>query len=226
MKSIVMVQFPFFEIDGRKNKAYAHNMCLLAKLFLDHKTLYYDTDPFMFYILTEFDAQGFHIVGYFSKDKETNEDYNLSCILTLPPYQKKGYGHFMIEFSYTLSKLEGKIGTPEKPLSDLGLLSYRRYWSEAIMEALLKQRAKDGDTGHPSLSINDLSEITAIKKEDVLAALQNLNVIRYQQGSYVLSITKDLFDSYQDKRRLRVDTKSLYWTPKITTKPANQFQTK
>jgi len=57
----------FFEVDGRKNKTYAHNMCLLAKLFLDHKTLYYDTDPFMFYILTEFDSQGFHIVGYFSK---------------------------------------------------------------------------------------------------------------------------------------------------------------
>jgi histone acetyltransferase HTATIP len=149
----------------------------------------------------------------------------------------------MSVLGYTLSKLENKIGTPEKPLSDLGLLSYRRYWSEAIMEALLKQRAKDGDTGHSSLSIkyiensinsflnlifisSDLSEITAIKKEDVLAALQNLNVIRYQQGSYVLSITKDLFDSYQDKRRLRVDTKCLYWTPKITTKPINQFQTK
>ncbi|CAF1665025.1 unnamed protein product, partial [Adineta ricciae] len=104
----------FFEVDGRKNKTYSHHLCLLAKLFLDHKTLYYDTDPFMFYILTEFDAQGFHIVGYFSKDKETNEDYNLSCILTLPPYQKKGYGHFMIDFSYTLSKLENKIGTPER----------------------------------------------------------------------------------------------------------------
>jgi len=73
---------------------------------------------------------------------------------------------------------------------------------------------------------SDLSEITAIKKEDVLAALQNLNIIRYQQGSYVLSITKDLFDSYQDKRRLRVEKKSLFWTPKVTTKPANQFQTK
>jgi histone acetyltransferase HTATIP len=59
----------FFEIDGRKNKSYAHNICLLAKLFLDHKTLSYDTDPFMFYVLTEFDAQGFHIVGYFSKVK-------------------------------------------------------------------------------------------------------------------------------------------------------------
>ncbi|CAF1342052.1 unnamed protein product [Adineta steineri] len=216
----------FFEVDGRKNKAYSHNLCLLAKLFLDHKTLYYDTDPFMFYILTEFDAQGFHIVGYFSKDKESNEDYNLSCILTLPPYQKKGYGHFMIEFSYTLSKLEGKIGTPEKPLSDLGLLSYRRYWSEALMEALLNHKPKDGDLDYPSLSINDLSEITAIKKEDVLAALQNLNVIRYQQGSYVLSITKDLFDSYHDKRRLRVNSKSLVWTPKLPTKPINQFQIK
>lgn len=57
----------FFEIDGRKNKNYAQNLCLLAKLFLDHKTLYYDTDPFLFYIMAEFDNRGFHLVGYFSK---------------------------------------------------------------------------------------------------------------------------------------------------------------
>ena len=57
----------FFELDGRKNKLYSQNLCLLAKLFLDHKTLYYDTDPFLFYVLTENDAKGYHIVGYFSK---------------------------------------------------------------------------------------------------------------------------------------------------------------
>lgn len=89
----------FFEIDGRKNKAYAQNLCLLAKLFLDHKTLYYDTDPFLFYVMTEFDSCGFHIVGYFSKEKESTEDYNVACILTLPPYQRMGYGKLLIEFS-------------------------------------------------------------------------------------------------------------------------------
>ena len=36
-------------------------------MFLDHKTLYYDTDPFLFYVMTEYDSIGFHIVGYFSK---------------------------------------------------------------------------------------------------------------------------------------------------------------
>ena len=43
------------------------NLCLLAKLFLDHKTLYYDVDAFLFYILTEVNDSGHHIVGYFSK---------------------------------------------------------------------------------------------------------------------------------------------------------------
>lgn len=41
-----------FEVDGKDNKMYCQNLCLLAKLFLDHKTLYYDVEPFMFYILT------------------------------------------------------------------------------------------------------------------------------------------------------------------------------
>lgn len=46
---------------------YCQNLCLLAKLFLDHKTLYFDVEPFIFYILTEVNKQGAHIVGYFSK---------------------------------------------------------------------------------------------------------------------------------------------------------------
>lgn len=54
-------------MDGREHKIYCQNLCLLAKLFLDHKTLYFDVEPFLFYILCEVDKHGAHLVGYFSK---------------------------------------------------------------------------------------------------------------------------------------------------------------
>lgn len=131
-------------MDGKQNKVYCQNLCLLSKLFLDHKTLYYgaqqaaasqraserrgcdgvakpvrsapgpcctlhnnttaletlpsfpshsaaaalgrapptrpppaptlppafcvaDVSPFLFYVLCEVDAEGYHTVGYFSK---------------------------------------------------------------------------------------------------------------------------------------------------------------
>lgn len=53
-----------FEVDGRKEKQYCQNLCYLAKLFLDHKTLYYDVDLFLFYVLCECDERGAHIVGW------------------------------------------------------------------------------------------------------------------------------------------------------------------
>src|SRR5437764_3125082 len=56
-----------FEVDGRKNPGYCQNLCLLAKLFLGSKTLYYDVEPFLFYVMTECDENGCHFVGYFSK---------------------------------------------------------------------------------------------------------------------------------------------------------------
>jgi histone acetyltransferase MYST2 len=56
-----------WEVDGRRYKQYCQNLCLLAKFFLDHKTLYYDVEPFLFYVMTINDSEGCHTVGYFSK---------------------------------------------------------------------------------------------------------------------------------------------------------------
>ncbi|XP_031247082.1 histone acetyltransferase KAT6A, partial [Mastomys coucha] len=138
-----------FEVDGNVSTIYCQNLCLLAKLFLDHKTLYYDVEPFLFYVLTQNDVKGCHLVGYFSKEKHCQQKYNVSCIMILPQYQRKGYGRFLIDFSYLLSKREGQAGSPEKPLSDLGRLSYMAYWKSVILECLYHQEADDGEKEEP-----------------------------------------------------------------------------
>jgi len=201
-----------FEVDGLDHKLYCQNLCLLAKLFLDHKTLYFDVVPFLFYILCEVDKQGAHVVGYFSKEKESPEGNNVACILTLPPYQRKGYGKLLIAFSYELSKFEGLTGSPEKPLSDLGKLSYRSYWSWVLLEILRDFRG--------TLSIRDLSTMTSITQGDIISTLQSLNLVKYWKGRHVICVTPKLVEEHikssEYKRpRLTVDTSAIRWTPPL-----------
>ncbi|KAJ4932242.1 hypothetical protein JOQ06_010667 [Pogonophryne albipinna] len=199
-----------YEVDGRDHKIYCQNLCLLAKLFLDHKTLYFDVEPFIFYILTEVNKQGAHIVGYFSKEKESPDGNNVACILTLPPYQRRGYGKFLIAFSYELSKLESAVGSPEKPLSDLGKLSYRSYWSWVLLEILRDFRG--------TLSIKDLSQMTSITQSDIISTLQSLNMVKYWKGQHVICVTPKLVEEHlksaqYKKPPITVDTMCLKWAP-------------
>ncbi|CAG0881957.1 unnamed protein product [Cyprideis torosa] len=170
-----------YEVEGKKEKNYCQCLCLFAKLFLDHKTLYYDVEPFLFYILTTVDRTGSHIVGYFSKERESTEGYNLACILILPPFQRQGYGKFMIQFSYELTKLEGVVGSPEKPLSDLGSVSYRSYWTYSILNILKNFRG--------TMSIKDLSKLTGIAQSDIICTLQSMNMVKYYKGEHTVCVT-------------------------------------
>ncbi|SCN60308.1 histone acetyltransferase, putative [Plasmodium chabaudi adami] len=156
-----------FEIDGNYFRIYCENLCFLSKLFLDHKTLKHRVNLFLFYVITEFDEYGYHITGYFSKEKYSKN--NVSCILTLPQHQKKGYGKFLINFSYFLSQTEKRTGTPERPLSDLGAASYMAYWYETLLKVLIN---------YEQLSIQELSEITSIETYDIVACLEEKEIIK------------------------------------------------
>uniref|UniRef100_A0A4W4E576 Histone acetyltransferase n=1 Tax=Electrophorus electricus TaxID=8005 RepID=A0A4W4E576_ELEEL len=201
-----------FEVDGKKNKIYCQNLCLLAKLFLDHKTLYYDVEPFLFYVMTEADNTGCHLVGYFSKEKNSFLNYNVSCILTMPQYMRQGYGKMLIDFSYLLSKVEEKVGSPERPLSDLGLISYRSYWKEVLLRYMHNFQGKE-------ISIKEISQETAVNPVDIVSTLQSLQMLKYWKGKHLVLKRQDLIDEWKAKETKRgtnnktIDPNSLKWTP-------------
>jgi GNAT superfamily N-acetyltransferase len=49
-------------------------------------------------------------VGYFSKEKQCAEQYNLACILVLPAFQRRGYGKFLIALAYQVRGRGGAGG--------------------------------------------------------------------------------------------------------------------
>ncbi|XP_077093156.1 histone acetyltransferase KAT6B isoform X2 [Siphateles boraxobius] len=200
-----------FEVDGNISKIFCQNLCLLAKLFLDHKTLYYDVEPFLFYVLTQNDEKGCHLVGYFSKEKLCQQKYNVSCIMIMPQYQRQGFGRFLIDFSYLLSRLEGQAGSPEKPLSDLGRLSYLAYWKSVILEYLHNHPDK-------SVSIRGMSRATGMCPHDIATTLQQLNMIDFQDGRFLIIRRYQLIEEHMDRLREKprlheVDPDCLCWTP-------------
>lgn len=206
-------KYSFFEVDGRKNPVYCQNLCLLAKLFLGSKTLYYDVEPFLFYIMTENDEYGCHFVGYFSKEKRPSSLNNVSCIHVLPIHMRKGYGQYLIEFSYLLTRVERKTGSPEKPLSDMGLVSYRKYWRLVLCEQLLDLQG--------ATSISAISDRTGMTPDDIVSALEGMRALVRDPvtKSYAFRLDLPYIRQYVEKcnaaGKLKIDPTCLVWTPYI-----------
>ncbi|SPN97434.1 related to histone acetyltransferase [Cephalotrichum gorgonifer] len=209
-----------FEVDGRKNPVYCQNLCLLAKLFLGSKTLYYDVEPFLFYVLCEYDELGYHFVGYFSKEKRPSSQNNVSCILTLPIHQRKGYGNLLIDFSYLLTKAEARTGSPEKPLSDMGLVSYRNYW-RLVMSKYMLEQAADEESRAAGLSIRKISEDTGMTSDDVISALEGLRCLVRDPQTKLYAFRVDLHfcreyvAKWESKNYVKLNPASLTWSPYV-----------
>lgn len=176
-----------YEMKGRNQKLPCQCLCLLGKLFIDHKTLFYDVEGFTFYVLCKCDNEGAHIAGFFSKENCCEDDNILSCIAVLPPYQGCGYGSFMIALSYELSKRCCKLGSPEHPISDLGRAAFHSYWKRSIAKAFVCSDVA---------SLNDIMKMTWIAKNDLIEVLKELGLVRMMMGSWELTLTDD-----EDRKR-------------------------
>ena len=119
------------------------------------------------------------MVGYFSKEKDSDQNYNLSCIMVLPPFQRCGYGKFLIDFSYQLSLKEKKQGSPEKPLSFFGHRAYVAYWTNRILNMLLRSDDKQ-------LSIQAIANATGILSSDIVYVLESYDILRCHNGKYFM----------------------------------------
>ncbi|KAI8278769.1 Histone acetyltransferase [Colletotrichum sp. SAR11_57] len=164
-----------FEVDGRKNPVYCQNLCLLAKLFLGSKTLYYDVEPFLFYVLY---------------------------------------------FSYLLTRVERKTGSPEKPLSDMGLVSYRNYWRLVLCRYLL-DHISDAKAAAHGLSVRQMSDDTGLTPDDVISALEGLRCLVRDPHTELYAFRIDLaycteyISKWERKNYVKLNPDALTWTPYV-----------
>ena len=104
---------------------------------------------------------------------------------------------------YLLSKHEGQPGSPEKPLSDLGRLSYMAYWRSVVLECLHEVRDRQ-------ITIRQLSKLTGICPQDITTTLHSLNMLeqrgdRSETGPGTTSETHHIIQSH------KLDKDALHW---------------
>lgn len=248
----------FFEINGSEHTNYCRNICLVARLFLQHKTLVADVDVFLFYVMFaktnnkkannqqlsaaqkasdeqeqrahcepeikripdwqqtgpgDQDDDSYHFVGFFSKEKQ--QENSLSCIVALPCFQKKGYGNMMINFSYMLSSRECRLGGPEMPLSDLGLMSYLSYWKRRICEVLVRNTTSE-------ISLFEISKQTMISYRNLIMAMNKYGLLKETPSNTAIYFGNELADELrtclekEEKRGVhRLEDKYLHWVPYV-----------
>jgi histone acetyltransferase MYST1 len=221
-----------FEIDGEAFNGYCERLLLLAKLFLREKracsqdaSQYAQVRTFHFYVVCSWDAGTgrAEIVGYFSKLKNpARESHILSCILVLPHHQRKGFGSFLIDLAYEMARIEGRKGSAERPLSELGKLSFYPYWLKRIAPLLVKISADNETTG---VTISDLSSSAGIVPDDVVEVLKHYGILKeWATAGVVVVCSQDIIKAHMSSNPssrlgIKFDPSSLHWTPSYALNP-------
>merc|ERR1711981_1093170 len=155
------------------------------------------------------------------KEKHCAQKYDVSCIMTMPHYQRQGFGRLLIDFSYLLSKAERQPGTPEKPLSDLGRVSYYSYWKSVVLEYINDHR-KD----RKQITIQNIQAETSMHPQDIALTFMLLGFIRKNMtNKFLLALDWTKVDqhmqkvtkSLQQKTRINLDPDRLRWTPMLSS---------
>ncbi|KAJ0314883.1 hypothetical protein Brms1b_006415 [Colletotrichum noveboracense] len=194
-------EWSVWEVDGEQDVLFCQNLSLFAKLFLDNKSVFFDVRGFNYFLLVytppppkpdpaanppaAADQQQQpprpHIVGFFSKEKMSWDNNNLACILVFPPWQRKGLGALLMGVSYEISRREGVLGGPEKPISELGRKGYKRFWGGEIARWLLGCGTNETNNGEVErellVDVEDCCKATWIALEDCLITLREMGVV-------------------------------------------------
>ena len=71
------------------------------------------------------------------------------------------------------------------------------------------------------MTIQEICELTSIRKEDVISTLQHLQVINYYKGQHVVVLSDEVLNKHKAalaKRTVIIDPANIRWTPKDWSK--------
>lgn len=137
-------------------------------------------------------------MGFFSKELLSLENNNnLACICVFPPFQRRGLGWLMIEFSYAAArKTPGQwhLG-PEFPLSPYGQASYMKFWLLKLAHYFTAMKGS-------KFVLETVADDTGFRKEDIVYALEHMGLLVRDEGSDALAFYRGNLQRWCDTHHI------------------------